>query len=256
MQVLLQENPAPFVRRLTLNRPSAANALNAELAGALAQAMTAIDDTRCILLAAAGSRAFCAGADLKERAGMDRAAWAAQHQALEAAVVAVRDCPVPVVAVVQGAAFGGGCELALAADFILAAKPALFALPEAGLGIMPGMGGTQALPRRVGPAVARDMLLTGEPIAAIRAFKLGMVSRLYSSEDLARESLAVAQRIAGNAPRSLRAIKAALRAGEGLSIAAAMDAELAHYTPLIGTQDQLEGIRAFAEKRAPKYSGN
>lgn len=255
MQALLVDTPAAHVVRLTLNRPEAANALSAALAHEIADAFQKLVDARVVILTGAGSRAFCAGADLKERLGMDESAWQAQHKALEDAVYAVRDCRVPVIAAVNGAAYAGGLELALACDFILSATTARFALTEATLGIMPGLGGTQALPRAIGMRAAKEMLFTGTPIDAPKAHAIGLVNHLHPQEHLQEHALELAKRIAANAPLSLTAIKAAMREGEGKSLMDAMTTELSHYGHLITTHDRIEGNRAFLEKRKPRFEG-
>lgn len=244
--MIITENISRYLRRITLNRPEAANALSEQLAKQLAQAFENLGDVRVILLTGTGEKAFCAGADLKERKGMDEAAWKRQHTALEAAVYAVSSCPVPVVAVVNGAAYGGGLELALACDFIIAAATARFALTEASLGIMPGLGGTQHLPRAIGERAAKEMLYTAQPIDAQKASALGLVNAVYPPDVLHAEAVALAQTIAGNAPLSLKAIKKAMREGN----------ELAIYETLIHTKDRVEGNAAFLEKRKPVFGGD
>jgi enoyl-CoA hydratase len=245
LQVIIQEIPAPHVCRITLNRPEAANALSQSLAGEIAQAFDNIGNCRVVLLTGAGEKAFCSGADLKERKNMDEAAWKRQHEALEVAVHAVEACPVPVVAVVNGAAYAGGLELALACDFMVAATTARFALTESSLGIMPGLGGTQNLPKATGERAAKEMLYTAKPIDAEKALALGLVNALYTPETLQTEALALAQAIAANAPLSLRAIKKAMREGN----------ELAIYQTLINTKDRVEGNAAFLEKRKACFKG-
>ncbi len=245
MQVIIKENPAPFITRITLNRPETANALSQHLCEQLSQAFENIDNNRAILLTGAGDRAFCAGADLKERQGMDEAAWKRQHDAMERAVEAVSKCPVPVIAVVNGAAYAGGLELALVCDFMIASTTARFALTEASLGIMPGLGGTQNLPKAIGERAAKEMLYTAKPIDAQKAYELGLVNALHSPETLEAEALALATAIAANAPLSLKAIKKAVREGN----------ELAIYQTLINTKDRVEGNSAFLEKRKPKFTG-
>ncbi len=170
--------------RSLLNRPDAANALNAGMALELKDFFLSYQKYRAIILTGEGKH-FCAGADLKERKDMDEAAWHAQHHAFEAALFAILHCPVPVIAAVNGAAMGGGLELALACDFIYAAETARFALTEVTLGIMPGMGGTQSLPRRVGVARAKELIFTGKPFSAAEAYAWGMVNKLCPPDSFA-----------------------------------------------------------------------
>lgn len=245
MQVIIKENPAEFICRITLNRPEAANALSQSLCEQLAQAFENIGDSRVVLLTGAGERAFSSGADLKERQGMDEAAWKRQHDAMEAAVEAISHCPVPVIAVVNGAAYAGGLELALCCDFMIASTTARFALNEASLGIMPGLGGTQNLPKAIGERAAKEMLYTAKPIDAEKALLLGLVNALHAPAKLQEEALKLATTIAANAPLSLKAIKKAVRDGNELEI----------YKTLINTKDRVEGNSAFLEKRLPRFKG-
>ena len=167
---------------LTLNRPEVANALNTQMGRDLLAFFDAVNgmpaQTRCIVLTGAGERAFCAGGDLKERNGMTDEQWQDQHLLFERMVRAFIACPVPVIGAVNGAAYAGGCELALCCDFIYAAETARFALTEVTLGIMPGAGGTQSLPRAVGERRAKEIILTGRPFTALEAYEWGMVNRL------------------------------------------------------------------------------
>jgi enoyl-CoA hydratase/carnithine racemase len=255
--LVLVSEPAPGVALVTLNRPEAANAFNTALSRALRAAFEGLAeaDHRCVVLTGAGERAFCAGADLKERDGMSDEAWAAQHLEFEAMAQALLKAPVPVIAAVNGAAFGGGCELALLCDFIHAAEHARFALPEAGLGIMPGLGATQTLARVAGPACAKEAIMTGAPFSAQEALAWGVVNRIWDAKRLVEEVLAVAARIAANGPLAVRAIKRAIDSGSGLPLAEGMALELDAYNGLFPTQDRLEGIRAWRQKCKPRFSG-
>ncbi len=245
--MIITENVAPGVFRLTLNRPEAANALNQALAEALAEAVRMVATAaRVVVLTGAGEKAFCAGADIKERAGMDAAAWHRQHAALEAAVDAVVGCGIPVIAVVQGAAYGGGLELALACDIILASTNARFALTEASLGIMPGLGGITRLPEAVGERTAKAMLFTAAPIGALEACACGLVYAVHAPDQLQEEAIALARSIAANAPLALRAIKRALRGEDARAL----------YTQLIDTRDRAEGTAAFLARRPPEFTGS
>lgn len=253
--LIQRSDPSPAVTLLTLNRPEAANALNTALAQELTAALTGLaDPCRAVIITGAGKH-FCAGADLKEREGMDEAAWETQHSALRAARDAVLYSPVPVIAAVNGAAMGGGLELALAADFIYAAEDAKFALTETKLGIMPGLGGVQLLARAAGEKRAREMLLTGAPVDAQKALEWGIINRLFPRDSLVNEALATAETIAANAPLSLKAIRASLREIMTPALSTDLALELALYRPLLASQDRQEGIAAFNQKRKPVFTG-
>jgi len=251
--------PSEHVMLVRLNRPAAANAMNTELGTALMTLFEALaldaGGTRCVVLTGAGERAFCAGADLKERRGMTDDAWKRQHLVYERMVRAVLACPLPVIAAVNGAAYGGGCELALACDFIYASEQARFALTEVTLGIIPGTGGTQTLARAVGERRAKEIILTGTPFGAAEAERWGMVSRLLPSADLVAAALATAEIIARNAPVSVRQAKQAIGRGLGMSLWDGLALEIEAYYRTIPTEDRREGITAFNEKRQPDFKG-
>ena len=258
-EVLIQSEPAAGVVLVTLNRPGAANAFDTRLAQALRAAFEAFAapgcPVRCVVLTGAGDRAFCAGADLKERDGMSDQAWAAQHLEFEAMARGILNAPMPVVAAVNGAAFGGGCEVALLCDFVFAAESARFALPETGLGIMPGLGATQTLARLAGPARAKQVILTGAPFTATEALAWGVANRVCAAGRLIEDAVAVAGRIADNAPLAVRAVKRAVDGGAGLALAQGMALELDSYNQLFPTHDRVEGVRAWREKRKPRFRG-
>ncbi len=258
-ETLALSHPAEHVLVVTLNRPHAANALNTQMMRELLALFHGFagdpDACRCIVVTGAGERAFCAGADLKERDGMDDRQWQAQHLIIERAIRAVLDCPIPTIAAVNGAAFAGGCELALGCDFIYAARGARFALTEVTLGIMPGAGGTQTLPRAIGERKAKEVILTGRPFTADEAHAWGMVNRLCEPEALLAEALATASTIAANAPISVRQAKKAIHHGLQMSLADGMALEIEAYNRTVPTEDRREGIRSFNEKRRPLFTG-
>jgi len=237
-----------------LNRPEAAGALNTQMAQELADFFKQSQHYRAIILTGQGKH-FCAGADLKERKNMDEAAWQAQHHAFEEALLAILNCGVPVIAAVNGAAFGGGLELALAADFIYAAETARFALTETTLGIMPGLGGTQNLPRRVGLARAKELIFTGKPFSAAEAYEWGVVNKICPADSLLDEAISVARIISANAPLAVKATKRAINQGIVLPLQEALALELSYYETLLPTKDRHEGINAFNEKRKPRFTG-
>jgi enoyl-CoA hydratase/carnithine racemase len=259
LETLTIEEPQPYTRLVTLNRPAAANAMNTRMGVELLSVFDGFNAApgaqRCIVVTGAGPRIFCAGGDLKERNGMTDRQWQDQHLIFERAVRAIRDCPVPVIAAVNGAAFAGGMEIALCADFIYAAEHARFALTEVTLGIMPGAGGTQNLPRAVGARRAKEILLTGRPFSAQQAFEWGMVNRLCAADALLPEALETAATIAGNAPISTRQIKQSVNYGLNMDLPSGMMFEIEAYNRMVPTEDRREGIRAFNEKRKPVFQG-
>jgi enoyl-CoA hydratase len=246
-----------LVGLVTLERADAANALSKALAAELAQTIeSAGKDSalRALVITGAGNRVFSAGADLKERQGMDEPAWRDQHHALEHAVRAILACEKPIIAAVNGAAYGGGFELALACDFIYAGTHAKFAFTEATLGIMPGMGGTQTLARAVGERRAREILFSGKVITAEEGLAYGFVNRVC--ESAVKDAMAAAQDIAANAPLAVTAIKRSIKEGITLPLDKALLFELEHYNALLATSDRKEGIAAWNEKRKPTFNGN
>jgi enoyl-CoA hydratase/carnithine racemase len=244
---------------LTLSRPEVANAMNTQMGRDLLDFFDEVNAApsaqRCIVLTGAGDRAFCAGGDLKERNGMTDEAWQDQHLLFERMIRAFIGCPVPVIGAINGAAYAGGCELALCCDFIYAAKTARFALTEVTLGIMPGAGGTQNLPRAVGERRAKEIILTGRPFSAAEAHDWGMVNRLCELGQLVEEALETARRIADNAPISVRQAKHAIHFGIQMDLASAMMFEIEAYNRMVQTEDRREGVRAFNEKRKPRFKG-
>jgi enoyl-CoA hydratase len=258
-RTLRVEQPHAHIGIVYLERPQVANAINTEMARELLQYCTALLDDpgaqRCIVLTGSGSKAFCAGGDLKERDGMTPEQWSAQHVLIERAIVALLECPIPVIAAVNGAAFGGGCELALATDFIYAASSARFALTETRLGIIPGAGGTQTLPRAAGTRRASELIYSGIPFSAHEALEWGIVNRVVAPDRLLAETVESAMRIAANAPLAVRQAKKSIRIGTQMDLHRGLEFAIQAYNPLIDTNDRREGVRAFNEKRPPVFSG-
>ena len=258
-ETLSLEQHDEYVTVVRLNRPDASNALNTQMGRDLVRYFeeVALDPKglRCVVLTGAGEKAFCAGGDLKERRGMTDEAWTRQHVIFERMVRALIDCPVPVIGAINGAAYGGGCEIAGCCDFLYAAETARFALTEVTLGIMPGGGGTQTLPRAIGERRAKELILTGRPFTATQAREWGLVNEVFALPDLMRETLAVASRIAQNAPISVRQAKLSVHRGLQLSLRDGLALEIEAYNRMVPTEDRREGVLAFNEKRPPFFKG-
>jgi enoyl-CoA hydratase/carnithine racemase len=242
----------------TLDRPEVANAFNTQTAldlDGLFRRIASERRHRCVVLTGTGDRAFCAGADLKERNSLAESEWHSQHEIFERMFLSVRECPLPVIAAVNGAAYAGGLELLLMCDFAYASKTARFALTEVSLGIMPGGGGTQTLPRAVGERRAKEIILGARPFSAEEALAWGVVNKLCEPGKLLEETLEAARRVASNAPLSVAQARRAIRDGLQTDLVSGMRLEIEAYNRLIGTEDRKEGIRAFNEKRKPKFTG-
>ena len=246
----------PRLLLATLSRPDALNAINTRLGGELLELYSRITaqptDYRCIVLTGAG-KAFCAGGDLKERDGMTREQWQAQHELFERAFVAMLECPVPTIAAVNGTAFGGGMEIALCCDFIYAADAARFAFPEAKLGILPGGCGTQNFARAVGERRAKEMILSGRPFTAEEALSWGAINKVCSAASLLDDALETARAIAENAPMSVRQAKKSIHYGLQMDLLTGYRFEIEAYNRLVDTDDRREGVRAFNERRKPVF---
>jgi enoyl-CoA hydratase len=241
---------------LTLNRPDKLNALSAGLIAELAEAFRgfAAKPPRAVIVTGAG-KAFCAGADIEEMRGMstiEAKRYAAQGHALGAFI---EELPFPVIAAVNGFALGGGCEFAMACDFIYASEVAKFGQPEVNLGVIPGFGGTQRLARRVGIAMARELIYTGEIFGADRALSIGLVNAVVAKDELLPRVQKLAVDIAGKAPLAIEQAKRAMLRGAEPDLTAANELEAQAFAMLFGTSDQKEGMKAFVEKRKPEYTG-
>lgn len=251
---------ADGVLQVTLNRPDAGNAINTRMGQELLDLWLRLTDDaqglRCVVLIGAGAKIFCAGGDLKERNGMTRVQWTHQHEIFERQYWALMDLPLPVIAAVNGHAYGGGLELALCCDFIYASIPARFALPEVTLGIMPGMGGTQNLPRALGERRAKELIMTGQSFTTQQALAWGLINQAIEPGKLLQESLHTAQNLARNAPLSVRQIKKSIRYGGQMELRTACRFEVEAYNQLVDTEDRREGVLAFIEKRSPHFKGH
>ena len=221
---------------VTMNRPDVLNAMNTQLGLDLVNLFESIAMSpgllRCIVLTGSG-KGFCAGGDLKQRNGMSSQDWTAQHVVFERMARALLDCPLPIVGAINGAAFGGGCELACCCDFLYAAENAKFALPEVRLGIMPGAGGTQTLPRAIGERRAKEHILTGKPFTAAQAELWGLVNEVMPIEALMPRALEVAKLIASNAPLSTRQVKQSVSRGLRMSLGDGLAFEIEAYNRLV-----------------------
>lgn len=256
---LALERDGEHVLVVTLNRPEVLNAINTQMGQdkldlwlRLAADPGAL---RCVIVTGAGERAFCAGGDLKERHGMSDEAWRAQHALFERAFVALMELPLPVIAAVNGHAYGGGLEMALGCDFIYAVRNARFALSEVRLGIMPGGCGTQNLARAVGERRAKELILGAREFGAEEGCRWGLVNRLCEPGQVLADALAVARTIAGNAPLSVRQAKKSIHYGLQMDLLTGYRYEIEAYDRLVGSEDRLEGVKAFNEKRRPVFKG-
>jgi enoyl-CoA hydratase len=259
LRTMRVSEPAPGLWLAEFNRPEVRNALNTATCEDLRDIFGPLaftpGDLRCIVLTGVGEHAFSAGGDLKERQGMSDDDWRAQHAIIEEGAYALLNSSVPVIAAVNGVAFGGGCEIALACDFIYAATTARFALPEVTRGIMPGAGGTQTLPRAIGERRAKEIALTGRPFTAQEAYDWGLVNAVCEPAELMPRVMDVARTICRNAPISVRQIKKAMHQGLQADLATGLLLEIQAYERTIPTEDRREGIRAFNEKRPPEFKG-
>ncbi|MDB5770931.1 MAG: Enoyl-CoA hydratase/carnithine racemase [Burkholderia sp.] len=258
-ETLLVTEPNPGVLLVTINRPEYSNAFDTKTGEELFEVFHALEvghrRYRCVVLTGAGEKAFCAGGDLKERNSLTEEQWVLQHEFFERTFRHVLNCPLPVIAAVNGAAYGGGLEVAMQCDFIYASTTARFALTEVSLGIMPGGGGTQTLARAIGERRAKELILAAKPFSAEDAYAWGLVNKLCEPQALLEETLAVAQRIAANAPISVRQAKHSIHHGLQMDLGSGMLFELEAYQRMVKTEDRVEGVRAFNEKRKPAFKG-
>ncbi|WEK07232.1 MAG: 2,3-dehydroadipyl-CoA hydratase [Candidatus Pseudomonas colombiensis] len=254
-QHLAVESLPGGVRLITLQRPQALNALTTQLLEELASALSEAQedpDTGAVVLTG-NARAFAAGADIKEMAERDLVGIL--NDPRQASWQRITAFNKPLLAAVNGFALGGGCELAMHADIIIAGEDARFGQPEINLGIMPGAGGTQRLLRAVGKSLAMQMVLTGEAIDARHALRAGLVSEITAPEFTVERALHLARLIAGKAPLAVRLAKEALLKAMDTDLASGLRFERQAFTVLAGTRDRDEGIRAFQDKRSPSFTG-
>ena len=258
MLQLTRHGEGGHVVEVALDRPSAMNAISTDLAReitATTAALAADDSVRAVVLTSTHERAFCVGADLKERNGFTDAQLMDHRLVSKLAYRGVLDLPVPAVAAVEGFALGGGLELALSCDLIVAGEQATLGLPEVGVGVIPGGGGTQLVTRRVGWSRAASMIFTGRRMTAKEAHRLGVLDELVEAGTARDRALEIAAQIAGNSPVAVRNAKRAMRLGMGVDLAAGLEIEDGAWRATAFSGDRKEGVAAFAEKRAPRWPG-
>ncbi len=240
--------------QIRLNRPERLNALGMDMVVALAQAIAdAIAAEARVLLIRGTGRAFCAGADLKERRTMDEAARLTHNRAINLAVDALAAAPMPTIAVLNGLALGGGCEIALACDFRIAADDTQIGLTEARIGAIPGAGGTQRLPRLIGAARALELMLLGEPVGTQRAEEIGLVNAAVAADKLDAHAQRIATVLASRSPAGAQSMKRLVYRGIECPLAEGLAQERAALQQVFASADYAEGLAAFAEKRPPRF---
>jgi enoyl-CoA hydratase/carnithine racemase len=246
------------VAEIVLQRPAALNAISTAMAREIAAVVAAIAadaSVRAVVLASSSDKAFCVGADLKERHALTDDELRRQRPVARSAYRGVLDLPVPTIAAVHGYALGGGCELALACDLIIADETAVFGLPEVSVGVIPGGGGTQLLARRVGWGRAADLVFTARRIDAEEAYRLGLADRLVAAGDDQKTAMDIATAISRNSPVGVRNAKKAMRLGLDVPLAAGLEIEDACWRATASSGDRSEGVAAFNEKRDPDWPG-
>lgn len=243
---------------MALNRPQAMNALSTQTARDIIAALEEMerdDEVFAAVFTAEGDRAFCVGADLKERKNMNREEMKKQRTLFVKAFTAVAAFPKPLVAAVNGFALGGGTEFALCCDFIIASEKATFGLPEVGLAVIPGGGGTQLLPRVIGRNQAKELIFTGRRITAQKAYELGLVNHIVPVDKLMEKTMEIMQEVTQNGPVALKQAKRAINLGVELELHTALALEAECHLVCLATEDRDEGLSAFNEKRKPVYKG-
>jgi enoyl-CoA hydratase len=254
--VLVEYISGGRVAIITLNRPHADNAITTELAVQLIEVLETIasrPSVRCAILTGAGDRSFSVGGDLYQRKQMTKEEWLRQRLVFDRVLYTLRQLRRPIFTAVHGMAYGGGCEMAISTDFIIASEEALFGQPEAMVGLSAGGGSPVFLPRVLPPGKAMQMLMTGEPITAQEAYRLGMVNEVHPRVELMEAALNIAEKIANNSPTAVQSVKRAVQNGQGepveQAIAIMMDE---HWRSVVHT-DRVQGILAFTEGREPEY---
>ncbi len=250
------DRPSAHVAELIMNRPAALNALSTAQAQLLVDAyadLAADPQASVLIISSASAKAFCVGADLKERRDFTDDDLRAQRRVFEAAFGGLLQFPLPTIAAVDGYALGGGCELALCCDLIIASDVAEFGLPEVGLGLIPGGGGTQLLPRRIGPGRAAELIFTGKRIGAAEAHRIGLADRLVPAGTAGAAARTLAEQIARQSPVSLRAAKRSMREGLDTTLAEGLAIEGRAWALAAFSADRREGIEAFNARRVADW---
>lgn len=250
METVLYEQKG-YVGIITINREKQLNALNSMVLEELEGILDAVnlEEVRCLILTGTGKKSFVAGADISEMSPLDKEGGRLFAEKGTGVIRKLETMPIPVIAAVNGFALGGGCEISMACDFRLCSENAIFGQPEVGLGIMAGFGGSQRLPRLVGPAMAKEILYTGGKIDAAEALRIGLVNHVYSVDDLMAEAEKLANKIANNAPIGVRGTKTAVGKGLEMGMDEALAMEATMFGSCFATYDQKEGMGAFLEKR-------
>ncbi len=258
MPELIRVETQDRIATITINRPEVRNALNSQVVRELTEAfrqLAASDDVGAILLTGAGDKAFVAGADIKEMVGKSGLEMQGFSELGRRLGQAMEGCPKPILAAINGFALGGGCEIAMACDVRIASETAKIGQAEINIGIIPGFGGSQRLPRLVGPGWAAQMVLTGEPVDAATAERIGLVNRVVPGDRLLEETKALARKIVDKGPVALALAKACLRAAQEMPLSQGLAYESAAFGVVGATQDKEEGMTAFLEKRKPVWKG-
>jgi len=254
--VLLEYDSGGQVAIITLNRPHADNAITTELAAQLIEVLETIaarTAVRVAIITGAGDRAFSVGGDLYQRKNMTKEQWLRQRQVFDRVLYTLRLLRRPIIAAVQGMAYGGGCEIAISTDFIIAADDARFGQPEAMVGLSAGGGAPVFLPRVLPPGLAMQMLMTGQPITAQEAHRLGMVNEVHPRAELMNAAMRIAKQIASNSPTAVQAVKRAVQMGQGEPVEQAVAIMMEAHWRSVVHPDRVEGIRAFTESREPTF---
>jgi enoyl-CoA hydratase len=254
--VLVEYVSGGRVAIITLNRPHADNAVTTELAAQLIEVLETIaarPSVRVAILTGAGDRAFSVGGDLYQRKSMTKEEWLRQRQVFDRVLYNLRQLRRPIFTAVHGMAYGGGCEMAISTDFIIASEDARFGQPEAMVGLSAGGGSPVFLPRVLPPGRAMQMLMTGEPITAQEAYRLGMVNEVHPKAELMRAALSIAEKIADNSPTAVQSVKRAVQNGQGEPVEQAIAIMMDEHWRSVVHHDRVEGILAFTEGREPVF---
>lgn len=253
---VLTETLCEGVAQIRINRPERMNALSFDCSLRLREVLQGVISAKArVLLIRGQGRGFCAGADLKERRTMDAQKRAEHNRVINEFINDLANAPMPTVAVINGAALGGGCEIALACDMRIAAEEATIGLTETRIGVIPGAGGTQRLPRVIGCALALELMMTGEPVSGARAAQIGLVNHVVPLAQLDTRALELAKVLAARSPLGLREVKSLVYAGLSLPLREGLLRERESLVRVLVSDDYAEGLAAFAERRAPRFTG-